>query len=426
MPDSFPLLSRLQQQLAQLGEQHLLRRRRSVSTPHAARLNADGQPLHAFCSNDYLGLAADARVVEALREGAERYGAGSGASHLISGHSQAHAELEHRLAGFMAPCMADSAALYFSTGYMANLAVLSALAGKGAEIFSEELNHASLIDGARLSRAAIRVYPHRDLAALEAMLMASTADDKLVVTDSVFSMDGDIAPLAELLALCERHGAWLVVDDAHGFGVLGPQGRGVLQMLGLSSPQIVYIGTLGKAAGVAGAFVAAHASVVEWLVQRARPYIYTTASPPAIAHALLTSLDIIEGPDGDALRARLQANIAVFRQSLQLTRWRLLPSSTAIQPVVIGDNAETMATGAALLERGFWVGAIRPPTVPLGTSRLRITISAAQAEDDVRALANAVNDVEKHVLSTHGDAIIARPASMAGAAEKTFGKEEGQ
>ncbi|MEO0316736.1 MAG: 8-amino-7-oxononanoate synthase [Pseudomonadota bacterium] len=394
MSHPFPLLSRLQQQLAQLGEQHLLRRRRSVATPHAARLTADGQPLLAFCSNDYLGLASDARIVDAMREGAARYGAGSGASHLISGHSQAHAELECRLAAFMAPCIDDGAALYFSTGYMANLAVLSALAGKDAEIFSEALNHASLIDGARLSRATIRIYPHRDLAALEAMLSASTAQDKLVVTDSVFSMDGDMAPLAELLALCERHRAWLVVDDAHGFGVLGANGRGVLQLLGLSSPQIVYVGTLGKAAGVAGAFVAAHASVVEWLVQRARPYIYTTAAPPAVAHALLASLDIIEGADGAALRARLQSNIALLRQALQLQRWRLLPSATAIQPVVIGANAETMATGVALQERGFWVGAIRPPTVPAGTSRLRITLSAAHEPGDVRALAEAVNAVE--------------------------------
>ena len=421
MSHPFPLLARLQQQLAQLGEQHLLRRRRSVSTPHAARLTADGQPLLAFCSNDYLGLASDARVVEALREGAARYGAGSGASHLISGHSLAHAELERRLADFMSPCMADAAAVYFSTGYMANLAVLSALAGKGAEIFSEELNHASLIDGARLSRAAIRVYPHRDLAALEAMLSASSAQDKLVVTDSVFSMDGAIAPLPELLALCERHGAWLVVDDAHGFGVLGAQGRGVLQMLGVSSPQIIYIGTLGKAAGVAGAFVAAHASVIEWLVQRARPYIYTTAAPPAVAHALLTSLDIIEGADGDALRARLQSNIALLRQSLQLQRWQLLPSATAIQPVVIGSNADTMATGAALQQRGFWVGAIRPPTVPAGTARLRITLSAAHEADEVRALAAAVNAVEAGLASpaaTDGEAAITAASPLAEASKE--------
>ncbi len=399
MPDSFPLLSRLQQQLTQLGEQHLLRRRRTVSTPHAARLTADGQPLHAFCSNDYLGLAADARVVAALREGAERYGAGSGASHLISGHSQAHAALEERLADFMSPCIADAAALYFSTGYMANLAVLSALAGKGAEIFSEELNHASLIDGARLSRAAIRIYPHRDLAALATMLSASTAQDKLVVTDSVFSMDGNIAPLAELLALCERHGAWLVVDDAHGFGVLGENGRGMLEQLALSSPQLVYIGTLGKAAGVAGAFVGAHATVVEWLVQRARPYIYTTAAPPAVAHALLTSLDIIGSDEGRQRRAQLRQLIGRLRERLALKRWSPLPSDTPIQPVIIGDNAQTMAAGAALLARGFWVGAIRPPTVPQGTSRLRITLSAAHTLAQVDALAEALNDIETAALA---------------------------
>ncbi len=399
MPDSFPLLSRLQQQLTQLGEQHLLRRRRTVSTPHAARLTADGQPLHAFCSNDYLGLAADARVVAALREGAERYGAGSGASHLISGHSQAHAALEERLADFMSPCIADAAALYFSTGYMANLAVLSALAGKGAEIFSEELNHASLIDGARLSRASIRIYPHRDLAALATMLSASTAQDKLVVTDSVFSMDGNIAPLAELLALCERHGAWLVVDDAHGFGVLGENGRGMLEQLALSSPQLVYIGTLGKAAGVAGAFVGAHATVVEWLVQRARPYIYTTAAPPAVAHALLTSLDIIGSDEGRQRRAQLRQLIGRLRERLALKRWSPLPSDTPIQPVIIGDNAQTMAAGAALLAHGFWVGAIRPPTVPQGTSRLRITLSAAHTLAQVDALAEALNDIETAALA---------------------------
>ncbi len=402
MTTDFPLLTRLQQALMRLGEQHLLRRRRTVSTPQGTCLNADGQALRAFCSNDYLGLAADPRVIEAMREGALRYGAGSGASHLISGHSVAHAELEQRLATFMSPCTPDGAALYFSTGYMANLAVLSTLVGKGAEIFSEELNHASLIDGARLSRTKLSVYPHRDLDQLDALLSASQADDKLVVTDSVFSMDGDIAPLRELLALCERHQAWLVVDDAHGFGVLGEQGRGALQMLGLSSPQLVYIGTLGKAAGVAGAFVSAHATVIEWLVQRARPYIYTTAAPPAVAHALLTSLAIIGSADGDALRARLQANIALFRQGLSLQRWQLLPSATAIQPVVIGTNAETMVTGAALQARGFWVGAIRPPTVPNGSARLRITLSAAHTADEVRALTTAVNAIEAELAATGG------------------------
>ena len=221
---------------------------------------------------------------------------------------------------------------------MANLAVLSTLAGRDAEIFSESLNHASLIDGTRLSRAALQVYPHGDIDALAAMLAASTATTKVVVTDSVFSMDGDLAPVPALLALCEQHGAWLMVDDAHGFGVLGAHGRGVLEHFALRSPYLIYVGTLGKAAGVGGAFVAAHASVIEWLVQRARPYIYTTAAAPALAHALLASLDLIEGPEGAARRARLQLLIQQFKAGLALQNWQLAPSDTAIQPLIIGRN----------------------------------------------------------------------------------------
>ncbi len=402
MSETSPLLSGLQHKLEELGRQHLIRQRRLVETPQAPSMTVDGRPMLAFCSNDYLGLAADARVVEALRDGARRYGAGSGASHLISGHSAAHAALEERLAAFLSPVLSPGAsphmpaagALYFSTGYMANLAVLSALAGKDAEIFSEELNHASLNDGARLARPALHIYPHRDLAKLEALLQQATTKDRIVVTDSVFSMDGDIAPLRELLVLCERYGAWLVVDDAHGFGVLGERGRGVLEQLALSSPQLVYIGTLGKAAGVAGAFVAAHPTVVEWLVQRARPYIYTTAAPPAVAHALLTSIDIIDSDEGRQRRAHLAQLIARLRERLTFTTWSLLPSKTPIQPVIIGDNARTMAAGAALLARGFWVGAIRPPTVPVGSSRLRITLSAAHTLAQVDALADALLEIE--------------------------------
>ncbi len=395
MSASSPLLAKLSQRLGDLDRQHLIRQRRIVQSPHAPAMTVDGQPMLAFCSNDYLGLAADARVAEALREGASLYGAGSGASHLISGHSAAHAALEDRFARFLSPQLPSAAALYFSTGYMANLAVLSALAGKDAEIFSEALNHASLIDGARLARSTLSVYPHKDLASLAQLLAQSASEDKLVVTDSVFSMDGDIAPLRELLALCEHHGAWLVVDDAHGFGALGEQGRGVLELLALSSAQIIYVGTLGKAAGVAGAFVAAHETVIEFLVQRARPYIYTTAAPPAVAHALMTSLDIIASDEGRQRRAHLKQLIARLRERLRLKRWQLLPSDTAIQPVVIGDNATTMAAGKALLERGFWVGAIRPPTVPQGSARLRITLSAAHTMAQVDALAAAIVEIEE-------------------------------
>jgi len=391
------LIAGLDAQLAQLDEQSLRRRRRITESPATPRVQVDGRAMLAFCSNDYLGLAAHPKIIAALQQGAELYGAGSGASHLISGHSRAHAQLEDRLAQFIAPQIENARALYFCTGYMANLAMLSALAGSDADLFSESLNHASLIDGARLSRANVQVYPHGDIDKLSALLAASTAAKKMVVTDSVFSMDGDLADLPRLLALCEQHDAWLVVDDAHGFGVLGAHGRGVLEHFNLRSPNLVYMGTLGKAAGVAGAFVAAHARVIEWMVQRARPYIYTTAAPPAVAHALLTSLDIIEGAEGAARRAQLQSLIAQFSETLQLNNWQAMASSTAIQPVVIGANDEAMQIAANLYERGIWVPAIRPPTVPAGTARLRVTLSAAHTTDDVAQLVDVLHQLEKEV-----------------------------
>lgn len=391
------LIAGLEQQLAQLDAQSLRRRRRTTESPCAPRVQVDGRAMLAFCSNDYLGLAAHPRIVDALQQGASLYGAGSGASHLISGHSRAHAQLEERLAEFVAPQIADARALYFCTGYMANIAILSALSGSGADLFSESLNHASLIDGARLSRANVQVYPHGDLDQLAALLAASTAASKMVVTDSVFSMDGDLAALPQLLALCEQHGAWLVVDDAHGFGVLGEHGRGVLEHFALSSPNLVYMGTLGKAAGVAGAFVAAHKSVIEWMVQRARPYIYTTAAPPAVAHALLASLDIIGGTEGTERRAHLQTLIAQWRSALQLQRWQALASDTAIQPVVIGANEEAMKIAAALYEQNIWVPAIRPPTVPAGTARLRVTLSAAHTAAEVTQLVEVLQQLEQRV-----------------------------
>jgi 8-amino-7-oxononanoate synthase len=390
------LIANIDRKLAALGAQSLLRRRRVAETACAPQQQVDGRMLTAFCSNDYLGLAAHPRIVDALREGARLYGAGSGASHLVSGHGRAHAQLEERLADFVAPHLESARALYLCTGYMANLAVLTTL---GAEpdtmIFSEALNHASLIDGARLARAGVTVYPHGDLDALGAQLAASGAPTKIVVTDSVFSMDGDLAPLPGLLALCERHGAWLFVDDAHGFGVLGEHGRGALEHFGLRSPNLVYVGTLGKAAGVGGAFIAAHSSVIELMIQRARPYIYTTAAPPALAHALLTSLDIIGGDEGRALRAQLAALIARLDAELKLERWKRLPSSTAIQPVIIGSNDEALRVAAGLHQRGLWVPAIRPPTVALGTARLRVTLSATHTQEQVARLAAALNQLER-------------------------------
>ena len=389
------LINSLERKLAQLDQDSLTRQRRVVETPCSPRVVVGGRPMLAFCSNDYLGLAAHPRVVDALREGALLYGAGSGASHLISGHSRAHELLEERLADFVGQHLESPRALSFCTGYMANLAILTALGADGdAEIFSESLNHASLIDGARLARAHVKVYAHADAAALGAMLAASGAATKLVVTDAVFSMDGNFAPLPELLALCEQHGAWLIVDDAHGFGALGAHGRGALEHFKLRSPNLVYMGTLGKAAGVGGAFVAAHACVIELMIQRARPYIYTTAAPPALAHALLTSLDIISGDEGASRRAHLQTLVAQLDAGLALQRWQRLASSTAIQPIIIGSNDEALRISAGLYGMGIWVPAIRPPTVPAGTARLRITLSAAHTREEVARLAAALNELE--------------------------------
>ena len=391
------LLNQLNTQLQALEERSLIRKRRTVESPCGPRVRVAGRELLAFCSNDYLGLANHPRIVAALQEGASLYGAGSGASHLISGHSRAHAQLEERLAGFVGDHLESARALYFCTGYMANLAVLTGLTAgdKNSDIFSESLNHASLIDGARLSRTNVKVYPHADLEALAALLAASTATTKVVVTDSVFSMDGDLAPLPALLALCEQHGAWLVVDDAHGFGALGANGHGALEHFNLKSPYLVYMGTLGKSAGVGGAFVAAHEIVIETLIQKARPYIFTTAGAPALAHALLASLDIIEGQEGVERRAHLQALVAQLDAGLRLQRWQRMPSTTAIQPIVIGDNAETMRAGAALYEQGLWVGAIRPPTVPADTARLRVTLSAGHTQAEVAQLITALNALER-------------------------------
>lgn len=397
------LLDTLEQGLRDLDARGLRRRRRIADTPCAAHMTVDGREIVGFASNDYLGLAAHPLLAEALAEGAQRYGAGSGGSHLLGGHSRAHAQLEDDLAAFAGGFVDAPRALYFSTGYMANLATLTALAGRGTTIFSDALNHASLIDGARLSRADVQIYPHADTEALSALLDAATDGPKLIVTDSVFSMDGDVAPLPALLALAERHGAWLVVDDAHGFGVLGPQGRGALAQAALRSPQLVSIGTLGKAAGVAGAFVAAHATVIEWLVQRARPYIFTTASTPASAYAVSASLRIIEGGEGDERRAHLGQLIERTRAMLARTPWQPVDSHTAVQPLIIGSNEDALAVAAALDHAGLWVPAIRPPTVPVGTSRLRISLSAAHSHEDLDRLDAALTSLGKS-NSIHAEA----------------------
>lgn len=375
--------------LAALDHQHLRRHRRVTDTPVGPRMTADGKSLLAFCSNDYLGLANHPWIVEALCEGARRWGAGSGASHLVSGHLRPHEELEERLAEFAGL----PRALCFSSGYLANLSVAPTLVGRGDAIFADRSNHASLIDAALASGAEHKRYAHNDTTALEKLLRTSTAKRKLILTDAVFSMDGDLADLPRLFELAERHDAWLVVDDAHGFGVLGEQGRGSLSHFGLPvSPRIVYVGTFGKAAGVAGAFVAGDTRVIEWLMQKARGYIFTTAAPPALSCALLKSLELIAA--GDDRRKKLIVLIARLRDGVGAFAagrgWHLADSATPIQPVIVGGNQAALALSKALEQQGFWAPAIRPPTVPMGSARLRLSLSAAHESSDIDALLAAL------------------------------------
>ena len=388
------IFQQLEHDLDERAARGLLRQRRTLETPQSPHIIVDSKPYLAFCSNDYLGLANHPQLIAALQQGAQEWGAGAGAAHLVSGHFAPHQQLEDRLAAFVG----KPAALLFSTGYMANLGVVQALAGKGDTVFADKINHASLNDAMLLSRAAVKRYRHGDLAQLAQLLEQTKNGRKLVITDAVFSMDGDLALLRELLDLCERFDAWLYVDDAHGFGVLGQQGRGSLfqapppkgEGLGWgSSPRIIYMATLGKAAGVSGAFVAAEQAVIDTLVNHANSYVYTTAAPPALAAALLQSLQLIE--QGDALRANLHNLIAQLRNGLSDLPWPLMPSETAIQPLLIGDNRQALALSEALRARGIWVAAIRPPTVPQGTARLRITLSAAHSGADVQRLIGALH-----------------------------------
>jgi 8-amino-7-oxononanoate synthase len=383
------LVAELEDALAARESAGLGRRRHTVESRQGARLTVDGHEVLHFGSNDYLGLAAEPRVIAAAQDGAARHGVGAGASHLISGHFSAHEALERDLAEWVAPC-ADAQALLLSTGYMANLAIVTALCGRGDAVVGDRLNHACLNDAALLSRAEFIRYRHRDLDELRRRLVESRAARKLICTDAVFSMDGDIAPLPALLELAESHDAWLVVDDAHGFGVLG-EGRGTLAHFGLASERIVYMGTLGKAAGVAGAFVAAHRAVIETLLQTARTYIFTTASPPLLACALQASLALLRGEP--QRREHLLALIARFRAGAATLPWRVLPSETAIQPLIVGANADALSLSEGLWQRGLWVPAIRPPTVPQGTARLRITLSAAHTEADVARLLAALAEL---------------------------------
>jgi 8-amino-7-oxononanoate synthase len=384
-----PALAELGRALERRTADGLRRTRRVVESAQGPRVRIDGRPLLAFASNDYLGLANDPALIDAACAAARRFGVGAGASHLIVGHQLPHEALENELAAFVAPC-AGARALAFSSGYLANLAILTALASRNDAIFADRANHACLTDGALLSRAELVRYPHADVGALRDALAGVRARRRFIVTDAVFSMDGDVAPLPELAALAREHDAWLVVDDAHGFGVLGG-GRGTLAHFGLASERIVYMGTLGKAAGAAGAFVAAHPLVIETLLQTARPYIYTTAAPALLAEALRAALRCIR--DDEHRRAHLAALVAAFRREAGGLPWKLLASATPIQPLVVGDAVETVRIAEALAARGVLVPAIRPPTVPAGTARLRVSLSAAHTHADVAELCAALHAV---------------------------------
>jgi 8-amino-7-oxononanoate synthase len=383
------LYSELQAELDARARAGLTRRRRLLQSAQSAQIRCDGQSVLSFCSNDYLGLANHPALIAAVKDSADMLGVGSGASHLITGHHQVHEQLEQALAAFVG----QPSALLFSTGYMANIGVISALVGRDDAVFADKLNHASLNDAVILSRAGLHRYVHNDMTALEKLLRESTAKRKLVAVDAVFSMDGDIAPIEALVALCERYDAYLLLDDAHGFGVLGKQGRGVLDHAGIRSPRIIYMATLGKAAGVAGAFVAGEPVLIDYLVQQCRPYIYTTASPAMLSAGLQAALQVMQE---DVVRhAHLHALIDLFKTSLALQRWHLMPSDTAIQPVVIGSNEEAVRISEHLLTLGMLVPAIRPPTVPKGTARLRISLSAAHSEHDVLRLVDALQQAEE-------------------------------
>jgi 8-amino-7-oxononanoate synthase len=376
--EAFAGIDRIRRELEGLDREDLRRARRVIDSPQGPWIREGGTNLANFASNDYLGLANDPRVLEAAREAISRYGFGAGASPLVVGHTRAHEEAEQAFAAFTG----NPRALLFASGYAANLGILAALADRESAVFADRLDHACLVDGAVLSRAAFHRYPHGDLDALERLLAGSKARTRLIATDAVFSMDGDVAPLPALLQLAERHDAWLVVDDAHGIGVLGG-GRGSLAHFGIASGRIVHMATLGKALGGYGAFVTGAPEVVEWLLQRARPYVFSTALPPSAAAAATAALAIVASEPERV--ERLHARIALLRAGL--TAAGLASASpTAIQPILVGEASRAVTLSVRLRERGHLVPAIRPPTVPAGTSRLRVSLSSEHATGQVDAL----------------------------------------
>ena len=382
--------SDLESHLDDLRRRDMYRRRRNLDGPQGREVVVDGRQLLNFCSNDYLGLAGDPRIAAAFKRGVDRWGTGAGASHLVCGHTAAHEELEEALAEFTG----RPRALLFGSGYAANVGIINALLSVGDFVFEDRLNHASLLDGGWISRATYSWFEHRDAADLDAKLAAvrNHTTRKLIVSDGTFSMDGDPCRLDELVTLAKQNVAWTMIDDAHGMGVHGANGVGLVDPVRYSTTDVpILVGTLGKAFGTAGAFVAGEEVLIETLIQRSRNYIFTTAMPSALAVATLESLAVAQAEPGR--REHLAALIARFRSGVRELGWKLMPSTSPIQPVVVGDPARALALSRTLEERGFLIGAIRPPTVPQGTSRLRVTLTAAHRASDVDLLVESLNEL---------------------------------
>jgi 8-amino-7-oxononanoate synthase len=395
-----PWLTSLDAANNDLRDQGLVRQLKLRSTPNAPIIRINGEQFLSFCSNDYLGLSNHPLLKQAMSEGADFYGVGSGASALISGHTTAHQILENKLAQMQSLHIPNVGACLMNTGFMANIAMLTPLGSLGAiSIYSDELNHASLIDGVRMakaqSQASVFIYPHNDLKTLQRKMEQDQNPLKIIVTDSVFSMDGDFAPLHELTQIAESHQALLYVDDAHGFGIFGINGHGSLEHLNISSPNIIYMGTLGKAVGVSGAFIAANQIWIDWLIQKSRPVIYSTSPSPAVAHTILKSIELIESKEGQSRRKNLFDLIEYWRQNAHFHQWKCLPSTSAIQPIIIGSNEEALQVAEQLRQSNIWVPAIRPPTVPKNTARLRVTFNADHTQKQVQTLIDQLIRIER-------------------------------
>jgi len=395
-----PWLTSLDAANHDLRDQGLVRQLKLRSTPNAPVVRINGEQFLSFCSNDYLGLSNHPLLKQAMSEGADLYGVGSGASALISGHTTAHQILENKLAQTQSLHIPNVGACLMNTGFMANIALMTALGSLGAiSIYSDELNHASLIDGVRMakaqSQASVFIYPHNDIKTLQSKMEQDQNPLKIIVTDSVFSMDGDLAPLHELTQIAESHQALLYVDDAHGFGIFGINGHGRLEHLNISSPNIIYMGTLGKAVGVSGAFISANQIWIDWLIQKSRPVIYSTTPSPAIAHTILKSIELIESKEGQSRRKNLFDLIEYWRQNAHFHQWKCLPSTSAIQPIIIGSNEEALQVAEQLRQSNIWVPAIRPPTVPKNTARLRVTLNADHTQEQVQTLIDQLIRIER-------------------------------